>query len=293
MNAYAWPIGFSTGCFFRSSLFDHLEPIVRHGFNMIEVTGTPSHLDYHNAGEVKKAAAMAASLGIEVYSFHAPFSEHIDISSLDDAERQYSSEELLMAAEAAATFEARFLVVHPGPEKPLDALRHERLERLEKAAEVLNRVGERCGELGIRVALENMTPQLLHGPLMSLLGIFGALTQGEATVCLDTGHAFLGGDLVRVVRKLAGAAAMIHAHDNRGGGDDHLCPGEGGIDWTAFFAEINRYGFDGGIILEMAGIAEGENSEAVLARAAQSRLFLRAVCRTLALRAGRHHQTEH
>ena len=99
-----WPVGLSTGCFFQQSIFDCLETISRGGFNIIEVCSFPIHLDYHDYDMVARAAHRVEELGMEAYSFHAPFADHIDISSRDSDCRQRALTEVLQAAEAAATF---------------------------------------------------------------------------------------------------------------------------------------------------------------------------------------------
>ena len=55
--------------------------------------------------------------------------------------------------------------------------------------------------------------------------------------CLDTGHAYLSGDLYKVMHKLSGHLQLIHANDNSGNYDDHKPPGEGNIDWNRFLSE--------------------------------------------------------
>ncbi len=54
---------------------------------------------------------------MEAYSFHAPFSDSIDISSSDASLREQALVEILQAAEAAAMFQVRYFVIHPGPEQ--------------------------------------------------------------------------------------------------------------------------------------------------------------------------------
>jgi endonuclease IV len=51
-------------------------------------------------------------LGMEAYSFHAPFVD-VDISSLDLSHREYSFQELMTAAEAASILNVRQLIIHP------------------------------------------------------------------------------------------------------------------------------------------------------------------------------------
>ena len=77
-----WAVGLSTGCYYRTSIFDCLEPIRNAGFGLIEVCSYPAHLDYHNLEKAKAAAARIDELGIEPFSFHAPFADDIDITSI-------------------------------------------------------------------------------------------------------------------------------------------------------------------------------------------------------------------
>jgi sugar phosphate isomerase/epimerase len=41
-------------------------------------------------------------------------------------------------------------------------------------------------------------------------------------------------------------------HDNRGRTDDHLVPFEGSIDWPAALTAVQKIGYDGAIVLEIA-----------------------------------------
>jgi sugar phosphate isomerase/epimerase len=99
-----WPVGLSTGCFCQDSIFDCLETISRGGFNIIEICSFPAHLNYHDAETVARAARRVEELGLEAYSFHAPFADHIDISSSDARLREQALVEIFQAAEAAAIF---------------------------------------------------------------------------------------------------------------------------------------------------------------------------------------------
>ena len=78
-----WPVGLSTGCFYHTNILDCLETIHNSGFSMIEVCSFPAHLDYHDSTRVREAARRIDELGMEPYSFHAPFADHIDITALD------------------------------------------------------------------------------------------------------------------------------------------------------------------------------------------------------------------
>ncbi|HET6427912.1 MAG TPA: sugar phosphate isomerase/epimerase family protein [Phycisphaerae bacterium] len=278
---YDWPIGLSTGCFHDVSIFDCLEQIRGAGFSMIEVCSSADHLDYHDLDAAKAACKRIRDLDMEAYSFHAPFSGQIDITSPNPAARARAREDLFTAAEAAAALRVRYFVLHPGPEKGgFD--NKERAERRWNSVEVLNALAGRCRELGVGLALENMLPHLFAGPTRDLLWILGALGSAGVGVCLDTGHAHLAGDLPAVVDKLSGHLWMIHVNDNNGQGDDHLPPGRGRIDWPGLAERLCHAPFSGGMILEIAG---SEDKQAILTAARRGRLFLRDLSRELALKA--------
>jgi sugar phosphate isomerase/epimerase len=277
-----WPVGLSTGCFYRKSIFDCLELIRGSGFSMIEICSFPAHLDYHDLDAVRRAARRVDELGLEAYSFHAPFADHIDITSLNPDRRHLALQEILKAAEAAAVLQVRYFVIHPGPEheqtQHLPCVEH--LQRMQNAASTLDRVAQRCRELGIGCVLENKLPHLLFGGTRDILWILGAMSAINIGTCLDTGHAFLSGDLYNVMHKLSGHLQMIHANDNAGSYDDHSPPGEGNIDWVNLLTELSQIEFHGGFILELAG---GKEPEIVLAEARRARRFLRDISRRLAL----------
>ncbi|MFW6253313.1 MAG: sugar phosphate isomerase/epimerase family protein [Chitinivibrionales bacterium] len=277
-----WAVGISTGCFYHSTIFSSLESIRRGGFCMLEVCSSPRHLDYHDQGAVKKAARLIDELGMEAYSFHAPFAENIDITSMHDKQREYSKHELIKAADAAATLHARYFVTHPGPEKSIEAAPAERMHRMYNAAEVLDAVSEHCHRLGIGLILENMLPHLFFGNTRDMLWIMGAINHVNVGTCLDTGHATLSGDIYRVMYKLSGHLKLIHANDNNRHGDDHLPPGKGCIDWKRLLTELNQTGFQGGLILELSGDTN-ETPEQILNHARSARQLIRKLSRQIAL----------
>jgi len=252
-NMNDWPLGLSTGCFYQRSIFDCLNSVASSGFRQSEVCSSPAHLDYHDRPAVRRAAEKLRKLALEGHSFHAPFAEHIDITSPDARKRANSIGEVFAAAETAAELGARFFVIHPGPEHAAHPLGMEWSERLENVVDALEMISDRCRKLGTICVLENKLPHLIFGNLPDIMWILEAIESPNIGVCLDTGHAHLAGDLWNVARSLAPYLRMIHASDNRGRMDDHLPPEEGEIDWARLFVELAAHGFQGSIILEIAG----------------------------------------
>jgi sugar phosphate isomerase/epimerase len=276
----SWPIGLSTGCFYHRNILDCLPLIRESGFSMIEVCSSPEHLHFRDLRSVQRTAERIRDLGMEAYSFHAPFAPEIDIASSDDTQRAASVAEIFKAAEAAALLQVHYLVLHPGPENPAAVPVSEQLPRMQHVVESLNQVARRCKELGIMCVLENKLPHLLFGNTSDILWILDGINSAEVGACLDTGHAYLGGDIHTLVHKLAGHLRMIHAHDNDGAGDNHLAPGDGKISWNKFLRDLVEIRFRGAFILEMAG---NDDPAVTMANARRGRTFLRDIARRLLL----------
>lgn len=272
-------IGLSTGCFYDRPILDCLEAIRDAGFSILEICSSPTHLDYHDTPACEQVADRLRRLDLEPVSFHAPFAPDLDITSLDAAARRRACDEIFCAADAAAALGARFFVLHPGPETG-EIPRSERLERMEHAAQALDQIAEHCRQLRLSLVLENMLPHLFAGPVRDLLWLLGALRSTDVGICLDTGHAYLSGDLGGVAHKLSGHLWMIHANDNRGEFDDHLPPGEGDIDWNELLRRLAGEGFHGTFILEIAG---GRDTSEMLHGAQSARSYLRGLASEMAL----------
>jgi sugar phosphate isomerase/epimerase len=272
-----WPIGISTGCFYREPFMECLPEIRDSGFELIEVCSSPSHLDIQDSAAVSSAARRLAQLGLVPYSFHAPFAKHLDISSIDAPERRAALGELRRAVEAAAALGSPRFVLHPGPESA-GGPPAQRLLRLQLTAESLDAIAAHCSSIGVRLILENMLPHLFAGDVSDLTWLLGAIAAPNVGTCLDTGHALLSGDLPTVLRKLSSRLAMLHASDNQGSFDDHLPPGEGKVPWRDLLAQLAATGFAGAIVVELAD--QGGRAQ-TLAGARRGRDFLRALSRQL------------
>jgi sugar phosphate isomerase/epimerase len=253
-----WPIALSTGCFYRRSIFDVLDAIRAAGFRQIEVCSSPRHLDFHNADDVRRAGEKMRELEIHPASLHAPFAEHIDITSLDAAVREAAVQELIRACEAAALMGCENVVLHP--------------------AEALTRVAARCSGLGVRLLLENMLAHLMFGHVRDMMYLLGEIKTTDVGTCLDTGHAHLAREMGVVIQKLSGHLKMVHVNDNHGDWDAHLPPGAGSIDWPWVIGELRRVHFGGVLVLELSS-GEQETVAAFLRRAVQAREYMEWLCR--------------
>ena len=275
-----WPVGLSTGCFYHQSILECLPVIRESGFSIIEVCSSPEHLHFRDLKSVQRAAERINELGMEAYSFHAPFAPNIDIASTDNGQRASSIVEVEKAAEAAALLRVHYFVLHPGPENPAAISAGEQIPRMQNVIDSLNQIVQRCKALGIMCVLENKLPHLLFGNTSDILWILDGINTAQVGACLDTGHAFLAGDMHNLVHKLSAQLRMIHAHDNGGADDNHLPPGDGKIDWEKFLRDLIEVRFRGAFILEMAGNAD---PAVTMTNARRGRGYLREIARRLIL----------
>lgn len=126
--------------------------------------------------------------------------------------------------------------------------------------------------------LENMLPHLFAGRMENLLWILDALKDRHIGICVDTGHAYLGCNLSKIVEISHPYLRLVHASDNHGHWDDHLPPGDGKIDWLAFLSQLLDARYEGTFILEIAGL---DDRRAALQGACRGRDHLRRLAATL------------
>ena len=79
-------------------------------------------------------------------------------------------------------------------------------------------------------------------------------------ICLDFGHAFLMGDVADTIETVAEHLVTTHVHDNDGKKDDHLVPFDGRINWDIALMTMQKVGYDGTYLMELANPARRRRS---------------------------------
>ncbi|HKT80311.1 MAG TPA: sugar phosphate isomerase/epimerase family protein [Vicinamibacterales bacterium] len=269
--------GISTHLFHSRRLErDHLKAIAAHGFDQIELAATRSHFDYHNQAAVATLQEWLAEAGVTLHSVHAPTSETFppgrreppfSLASADPSERARALEEAEQALQIARRIPYTRFIVHLGVPRTLqrapadnnrDSARRS-IESLVKAAE----------PLGVTVAIELIRNELSRPA--SLVHFIENVLDAPAGICLDFGHAHLEGDLTDTVELVSEHLTATHLQDNRGRTDDHLVPFDGSVDWPSALTAVQKVGYDGTLMLEVA--AHGPELDALKkARAARQRM---------------------
>ncbi|MBM3778343.1 MAG: sugar phosphate isomerase/epimerase [Acidimicrobiia bacterium] len=262
--------GLSTHVFHESRLDrEHLVEIAAHDFEAIELFATRTHFDYHDPAAIAALAEWLNDTRLELHSVHAPIVDAIrdgrwvgsySLASPNEDRRSAAIAEAGAALAVARVLPYAFLVVHVGV--PDDVLatsagdRHLGADNQPGAARrSLDALAAQARDVGVRLALE-VIPNALSAPAELVRLIEDDLDLPNVGVCLDYGHANLGGDVTDAVEALSGHLVTTHVHDNDGRHDEHLVPFAGTIDWDQAIMATRKVGYDGCLMFEVAGTGD-------------------------------------
>jgi sugar phosphate isomerase/epimerase len=272
--------GLSTHLFHDRRLArEHLEMVAAHGFTSIELFATRTHFDYHDRAAAERLAEWLAATALTLHSVHAPIVEFytdgvwgpaLSNATTDAVARARALDETAAAIAIARVVPFSHLVVHLGqPDSPQVPAGDNTRDAARRSVEHLHGL---ASALGVRLALEVIPNRLSSAE--ALVRLIDDLELGDAGVCLDFGHARLGGDLADTIETVSGHLLTTHVHDNGGRTDDHLVPFDGAIDWAQAVFACQKVGYEGPWMLELANTSTPAE---VLARAERACARLRAL----------------
>jgi sugar phosphate isomerase/epimerase len=269
--------GISTHLYHASRLTrEHLAEIASAGFDAVEVFATRSHVDYHDPAALDTLAGSLRDLNLRLHGIHAPIMDafgrgdtwegkNYSIASTDQARRQEAVRETIQALELARRVPVDVMVLHLGaPRGHQSESDRDARDAALRSLEELHRTAQ---PLGVRLAVE-VIPNEISTPESLVRMLEEDFTAADAGVCLDFGHAFLLGDVVDAVEQVSGHLITTHVHDNDGRNDTHLVPFDGRIDWAPALMGIQKIGYDGTLLFELAETAPPRE---VLEKARQAR----------------------
>lgn len=241
---------------------DHLVEIAAHGFDAVEIFANRPHVDLASDQSIAELVEALRDTALRPHSVHAPIAETLisgtwgtplSIASGDERTRKHALEAVMASVRLAHTLGASFVVVHVGvPDSQQPRPDDNRPDAARRSIEALD---EMAAPLGVRLALE-VIPNRLSTPEQLVRLIEDELELPDVGVCFDFGHAQLAGDLLDAIETLSGHVVTTHVHDNRGRTDDHLLPFQGRIQWDAGLMALQKIGYDGVLMFELAAAAE-------------------------------------
>ena len=240
---------------------DHLVEIAAHGFDAVEVFAVKSHFDYRDRRAAIALAEWLDDTRLTLHSMHAPIARDyvngswqggLSLAATDESHRKAAVEETLATLDVAAAVRYSTLVVHGGVPEPHGGPADNHLASLVRSLEELSPV---AAQYSVRLAVE-VIPNALSTPSALVDLIESDIDAADLGICMDVGHARLMGDVVDAIETCSGHLITTHLHDNRGRNDDHLVPGKGVIDWDAALLALQKIGYDGAWLFELAAAAE-------------------------------------
>jgi len=253
---------------------DHLIEIGAFGFRSVELFATRSHFDFHNPAAVADLQQWLAEAGAELHSVHAPVADGfsagrwnapLSLASSDATARQRAVAEAEHALQIARRIPFKVFVTHLGvPRWAPTAVTDNSRDAARRSIETLSAIAE---PLGVRVAVEVMPNELSRaGSLVHF--VEQVVDEANVGICLDMGHAQLDGDPVEAIETVSEHLVAVEVHDNNRRTDDHLVPFAGTIEWPAALTSVQKVGYDGTLMFEIAG--RGPTKE-ILSRARKAR----------------------
>lgn len=211
------------------------------------------------AWDVKSVAAVkneAERVGLELEFIHGPFhATHPSGSPLYmnhcwKASPDYVPlmDAILTSIDAAAEADVKTVVLHVNGDWKPPKISDIGLSRFD-------RIVSHAVRKGVRIAFENLRT---HGTLAALMERYERIP--EVGFCYDCGHEHCYTETIPYLDLFGKRTLCTHLHDNFGRDkedpmkdmDAHYLPFEGNIDYAAMMQKLDKYGYQGSLMLEVS-----------------------------------------
>ena len=183
----------------------------------------------------------------------------------NDALMQEYSRELEKGIDAARIMGIPLAVAHP---IALYSSEHSYGDWVRANMKFLQPIVEYARERGVKICVENMPSDKqkeaadnhLYGSCA--LNISALAQKLNCGICFDIGHANVSGyKMSEQLEILRGKLDVLHIHDNHGVRDEHLLPFDGTCDYEHMMRDLDKYGFEGALVLEVSNRTKPEYAE--------------------------------
>lgn len=238
-----WKLGTSSAFFMPDTIEGKLRECSSLGFKCVEigVKNTDGKLRQYVGNIVRESK----DENISVWSIHLPFGNEYDISEVDNVKRVNILKDLFELIDISAPLKPSVAVIH-GSYEPIKAENRE--AKIVASIESLKSLVEKCGEYGIRVALECLPRTCIGNCSSEVLRILEKVP--GLSVCFDTNHLTIENP-VEFVKKVGEHIISTHVSDYDGIDERHWLPGRGSLDWQSILSSLENIGYDGPLMFEV------------------------------------------
>lgn len=244
-------LGLSTSMLGRHALPDRLAVLGSHGVPWVEIHGyAREEFDYFDWNLVRATGGALARHGLRLWCCHSPAGRPLDVAAEDEETRGHTVDVVRQTMRVAADLGARVVVC--------DAVRRvsrdpeERQRRQNLLAGSLRELLEDAARLELRLVIENHPWWSLFETPADFEELVAAYDLAGLGACWDTGHGWLSGHPAETACRLEAHLVTVHLHDNDGREDLHLVPTEGSLSWEPLVSGLQRIGYQGPFMMELA-----------------------------------------
>ena len=245
--------GISTS-YIEVDFFDELERICSR-FDVVELA-----LNYVDLDEdaLKKMESILAANKTES-CIHVPITD-VNLCSPNAGVREESIRQAKKCVDIAKRLNSNPITLHFGRLPTFSASFEEielitektRSEYFDLGIESLKLISEYAKENRVDLCVENM-PNVYTEFCFSYKDIKRVLDDVDVLFTLDVGHAntVSSKHAFKLIKSFKDRLKHIHVHDNKGKWDEHSQLGEGTLNWSKIYQQLQTIGYDGYIIFEL------------------------------------------
>lgn len=235
-----WTTAIST----KSTDYETLLRLKRCDVDAIELSVPCPECDGIPWGELRKNADTA---GIEIWSYHLPFSQEIHIASPDEEHRRHMVDYLKSMIEKACAIGIRRFVIHPSTEPISD---EERPLLMAASKRSLAELAQFADERGAVLCVEDLPRTCLGHTADELLELVSS--DSRLRVCFDVNHlcTAYGTTHREFVEKLGHLIVTTHMSDYDFIDEKHFFPGFGMINWKEVIELLEAADYSGPFLYE-------------------------------------------
>ncbi len=240
MKHTEWKTAVSTAKYDREFFFE----LCSCGITAIELS--VSEWEYRNI-DWESVGKNAREAGIELWSYHLPFGESVDISSASEEIRAKAVETCLGLIDKACGIGIKRFVVHPSYEPIADTARALRMSQAKRSLKALAEYAE--GREAV-ICVEDLPRSCLGHNVGEMLELLSA--DERLRVCFDVNHLLAEfKDTHRdFVEALGDKIETVHLSDYDFVDEKHFFCGNGNINWDELIGLLENAGYCGPFLYE-------------------------------------------